>query len=461
MKHWNEECAVVGVYGVENASWLAYYSLFAMQHRGQEASGMSVFDGEAIQTHKAQGLVCEVFNQSTLSNLKGNIAIGHNRYATAGKNSSLDAQPLYARCSLGEISVVHNGNLTNAGILRERLTQEGSIFQSFLDTEVILHLIAKSKKESFEECIKEALKSIRGAYCLIFVLRDKMIVARDPYGLRPLSLGKIKSEKGEGYIVASESCAFDLLGAEYVRDVNAGEMLVFHNDKITSTQLFSPKDFKCIFEYIYFARPDSQVFGKNVYSIRKEMGRELARECKIEADIVVPVPDSGVPSALGYALESGIPFELGIIRNHYVGRTFIESEQSIRELKVKLKLNPIKEVIEGKRVIVLDDSVVRGTTSRQIVKILKNAGAKEVHLLISSPPTISPCFYGVDTPSKQELICATHTLDEVRKYVRADSLRFLSLEGLAKSIGSNEGYCQACFDGKYIENCFKSEDEEE
>lgn len=460
MKHWNEECAVVGVYGVENASWLAYYSLFAMQHRGQEASGMSVFDGEAIFTHKAQGLVSEVFDESLLHNLKGKIAIGHNRYATAGKSSSSDAQPLYARCALGEISIVHNGNLTNATSLREKLTQEGSIFQSFLDTEVILHLIAKSKKENFEECIKESLKYIKGAYCLVFALRDKMIVVRDPYGLRPLSLGKIKSEKGEGYIVASETCAFDLLGAEYIRDVNAGEMLVFHNGEMKSTQLFAPKDFKCIFEYIYFARPDSQVFGKNVYSIRKEMGRELARECKIEADIVVPVPDSGVPSALGYALESGIPFELGIIRNHYVGRTFIESEQSIRELKVKLKLNPIREIIEGKRVIVLDDSVVRGTTSRQIVKILRNAGAKEVHLLISSPPTISPCFYGVDTPSKQELICATHSLEEVRKYVRADSLHFLSLEGLSKSVGGGS-YCQACFDGRYIQNCFECGSEQE
>lgn len=453
MKDWNEECAVVGVYGVENASWLAYYSLFAMQHRGQEASGMSVFDGENILTHKAQGLVSEVFDENLLGNLKGHIAIGHNRYATAGKHSSSDAQPVYARCALGEIAVVHNGNLTNAVALREKLTQEGSIFQSFLDTEVILHLIAKSEKENLEERIKESAKSIKGAYCLIFALKNKMIALRDPYGLRPLSLGKIKTPKGDGYIVASETCAFDLLGAEFVRDINAGEMLVFKDGKMISTQLFTPKDFKCVFEYIYFARPDSQVFGKNVYSIRKEMGKELARECKIEADIVVPVPDSGVPSALGYALESGIPFELGIIRNHYVGRTFIESEQSIRELKVRLKLNPIKEIIEGKRVIVLDDSVVRGTTSRQIVKILKNAGAREVHLLISSPPTISPCFYGVDTPSKQELICATHTLEEVRKYVGADSLHFLSLEGLAKSVGGG-GYCQACFDGKYIQNSF-------
>ncbi|RDU69077.1 amidophosphoribosyltransferase [Helicobacter cholecystus] len=453
MKHWNEECAVVGVYGVENAGWLAYYALFAMQHRGQEASGMSVFDGETILTHKSQGLVSEVFDENILGNLKGQIAIGHNRYATAGRQSSSDAQPLYARCALGEVAVVHNGNLTNAARLREELTKEGSIFQSFLDTEVILHLIAKSKKESFEECIKYSAEQIKGAYCLIFVLSNKMIVLRDRYGLRPLSLGKIQGEKGEGYIVASETCAFDLLGAEYVRDIQAGEMIVFENGKMTSTQLFAPKDFKCIFEYVYFARPDSQVFGKNVYSIRKAMGRELARECKIDADIVVPVPDSGVPSALGYALESGIAFELGIIRNHYVGRTFIESEQSIRELKVKLKLNPIREIIEGKRVIVLDDSIVRGTTSRQIVKILKNAGAKEVHLLISSPPTISPCFYGVDTPSKQELICATHSLEEVRKYIQSDSLHFLSLEGLARSLGGGN-YCQACFDGKYIQNCF-------
>lgn len=458
MKHWNEECAVVGVYGVESASWLAYYSLFAMQHRGQEASGMSVFDGEKIHTHKSQGLVSEVFAENSLQTLKGSIAIGHNRYATAGKQSSSEAQPLYARCSLGEIAVVHNGNLTNAKLLRDKLTSEGSIFQSFLDTEVILHLIAKSQKESFEECIKECLQTIKGAYCLIFVLKDKMIVARDPYGLRPLSLAKITKEGREGYIVASESCAFDLLGAEFVREINAGEMLVFENGKMTSTQLFPPKDFKCVFEYIYFARPDSQVFGKNVYAIRKEMGRELARESRIEADIVVPVPDSGVPSALGYALESNIPFEMGIIRNHYVGRTFIESEQSIRELKVKLKLNPIKEIIEGKRVVVIDDSMVRGTTSRQIVKILRNAGAKEVHLLISSPPTISPCYYGVDTPNRQELICSNHSLEEVREFVGADSLHFLSLEGLARSVGGG-GYCQACFDRRYIKDCFGESEE--
>ena len=458
MKHWNEECAVVGVYGVESASWFAYYSLFAMQHRGQEASGISVSDGDTIITHKAQGLVSEVFDENTLQSLKGNIAIGHNRYATAGKKSSSEAQPLFARCSLGEIAVVHNGNLTNAWALRERLTSEGSIFQSFLDTEVILHLIAKSQKESFEECIKECVESIKGAYCLIFALKDKMIVVRDCYGLRPLSLAKISIDGSEGYIVASETCTFDLLGAEYIRDIRAGEMIVFENGKMTSTQILSPRDFKCVFEYIYFARPDSQVFEKNVYMIRKEMGRELARECRIEADMVVPVPDSGVPSALGYALESNIPFEMAIIRNHYVGRTFIESEQSIRELKVKLKLNPIKELIEGKRVIVIDDSVVRGTTSRQIVKILRNAGAKEVHLLISSPPTISPCFYGVDTPNRQELICSTHSLEEVRKYVRADTLHFLSLEGMKKSVGGG-GYCQACFDGKYIKDCFGESEE--
>lgn len=453
MKHWNEECAVVGVYGVENANYLAYYSLFAMQHRGQEASGMSVFDGEKILTHKAQGLVCEVFDENALSHCRGEIAIGHNRYATAGKSSSLDAQPLYARCALGEIAVVHNGNLSNAKALRERLTAQGSIFQTCVDTEVILHLIAKSTQKSFEECIKESVKELEGAYCLIFILHEKMIVLRDPYGLRPLSLGKIKNTQAEGYIVASESCAFDLVGAEFVRDIKAGEMLVFEKGKMTSTQLFEPKSFRCVFEHIYFARPDSQVFGKNVYLIRKAMGRELAKECQIDADVVVPVPDSGVPSALGYALQSGIPFELGIIRNHYVGRTFIESEQNIRELKVKLKLNPIKEIIEGKKVIVIDDSMVRGTTSYQIVKLLRNAGAKEVHLLISSPPTISPCFYGVDTPSKDELICAKYSLEEVRKYVCADSLHFLSLEGLAKSVG-DRGYCQACFDERYIKDCF-------
>lgn len=453
MKHWNEECAVVGVFGVEGASTLAYYSLFAMQHRGQEASGISVDNGVKISTHKASGLVSEVFTQEILHSLQGKNAIGHNRYATAGKDSGCDAQPLYARSALGEISVVHNGNLTNAKELRAKLINEGSIFQSYVDTEVILHLIAKSKQTDLIECIIEAVRQIRGAYCLIFLIDKKLIVVRDSYGFRPLSLATFKNQDGSiGYIISSETCAFDLLGAQYLRDVKSGEMLIFQEGKegFESREIFPQKSFKCIFEYVYFSRPDSLVFGKNVYQVRKEMGRALAREHNIDADMVIPVPDSGLPSALGYSQESGIPFEMGIIRNHYVGRTFIESTQEIRELKVKLKLNPVREMIEGKRLIVIDDSIVRGTTSKQIVQILKNAGAKEVHLLISAPPTIAPCFYGVDTPNRTELICAKHSLEEVREFIQADSLGFLSLEGMIESVGGGE-YCSACFDGRYVE----------
>ncbi|MDO7253798.1 amidophosphoribosyltransferase [Helicobacter cappadocius] len=460
MKEWNEECAVVGIYNAHNASVLSYYSLFSMQHRGQEASGISASNGQKISTYKNNGLVTKVFNKTILEKLQGKSSIGHNRYSTAGEDSINDSQPIFAKYGLGEIALAHNGNFTNAKEIRESLIQEGAIFQSHLDTENLIHLIAKSHRNHLVDRIKDALTKIRGAYALVFLSRTKMFVVRDQYGLRPLSLGKIKNPDGStGYIVASESCAFDLIGADYIRDVLPGEMLVFegaytNNDVVPqSMQIFPPTPNPCIFEYVYFARPDSKVFGKNVYEIRKQMGVELAKEHKIQADMVIPVPDSGVAAALGYSRESGIPFELGIIRNHYVGRTFIEPTQSMRELKVKLKLNPIAELISGKDIIVIDDSIVRGTTSKQIIKILKQAGAKKIHLFISSPPTISPCFYGVDTPDKSDLICANHSLEEVRDFIGADSLFFLSLEGLKKSINSEENkrFCQACFDGHYIE----------
>lgn len=464
MKSWNEECAVVGVYNIDNAAVLSYYSLFAMQHRGQEASGIATSNGTKITTIKGTGLVTKIFTQDRLDKLQGRSSIGHNRYSTAGEDSMNDAQPIFARYDLGEMAIAHNGNLTNAKEVRESLIKEGAIFQSHLDTENLIHLIARSQKESLTDRIIDALQQVDGAYCFIFLSRTKMFAIRDRYGLRPLSLGRIKNEDGSiGYVVASESCAFDLIGAEFVRDVKAGEMLIFdgayslEDSQPRSIQVFEPSLYPCVFEYVYFARPDSNVFGRNVYEARKQMGIELAKEYKIQADMVVPVPDSGVAAAIGYSRESGIAFELGIIRNHYVGRTFIEPTQQSRELKVRLKLNPIKELISGKDVIVIDDSVVRGTTSRQIIRILRQAGARKVHLLVSSPPTISPCYYGVDTPDKEQLICANRSIEEVRKYIGADSLGFLSIDGLMRAIMSDgRSLCKACFDGKYVDDFITS-----
>lgn len=459
MKDWNEECAVVGVYNVKNATILSYYALFAMQHRGQEASGISTSDGTKIATLKGNGLVTKVFDEENLKKLQGKSSIGHNRYSTAGEDSINEAQPIFARYSLGEMAIAHNGNLTNAKAVRDMLIQKGAIFQSHLDTENLIHLIAHSQKEHLVDRIIDALSYVDGAYCFVFLSRSKMFVVRDRYGLRPLSLGKIQNDDGSvGYIVASETCAFDLLEAEYVRDVAPGEMLIFEgaytplsSSEPKSVQVFAPTPKPCVFEYMYFSRPDSQVYGKNVYEIRKQMGIELAREHKLKADIVIPVPDSGVAAALGYAKESGIDFELGIIRNHYVGRTFIEPLQRMRELKVRLKLNPISSIIEGKEIIVIDDSVVRGTTSKQIVQILRKAGAKKIYLLISAPPTISPCYYGVDTPDKEQLICANKSIEEVRSYIGADFLGFLSIEGMLRSIGGEQEFCKACFDGQYVD----------
>jgi len=441
-------CSVVGIYGNENASKLAFYALFAMQHRGQEAAGISSSDGKHIHTIKNRGLVTQIFKEEHFKVLKGNMAIGHTRYSTAGDDSILDAQPVFARYGLGEISIVHNGNLVNAREIREELIKKGAIFQSNMDTENLIHLIAKNyEKNTLKERIIDAVKQIKGAFSLVILSRSKMFAIRDPFGFRPLSLGKLKSG---GYIVASETCAFELVGAEFVRDIKPGEMITFENGEIKSEMIFNPTPKQCIFEYIYFARPDSNIFGKNVYSVRKQMGRELARELPVDADMVVPVPDSGVAAALGYAQESGIPFEMAIMRNHYVGRTFIEPTQEIRDLKVKMKLSPIKHKIEGKKLIVIDDSIVRGTTSKRIVRMLKEAGAKEVHMRIASPATTGPCYYGVDTPTKDELIASKMSVNEICKYIEADSLAYLSIDGMVRAVkDKKDNYCFACFDGNY------------
>ncbi len=443
----NEKCAVVGVFDVKNAAQIAYFGLFALQHRGQEAAGICSNKEGKFHMIKDRGLVTRVFSEKKLKKLKGDMAVGHTRYSTAGDDSILDAQPVYARYDLGEIAIVHNGNLTNAQEVRQQLIERGAIFQTFMDTENMIHLIAKSEKDRLIDRIIDALHKVEGAYSFVIQSRSKMFAVRDRFGFRPLSLAKL----GDGWMVASETCAFDLVGAEFVRDIEPGEMVVFEKNKAPrSVKVFEPNPHKCIFEYIYFARPDSVVFGKNVYNLRKKMGVELAKELPVEADMVIPVPDSGVAAALGYSQQSGIPFELGIMRNHYVGRTFIEPTQELRNLKVKMKLSPIREVIEGKSLIVIDDSIVRGTTSKQIVSMLKEAGAKEVHMRISSPPTTDPCYYGVDTPEKDKLISARMSTEEVRDYIGADSLAFISIEGLMRAVGDDQNYCKACFDGNYI-----------
>ncbi len=441
-------CSVVGIYKNQNAARKCFYSLFSMQHRGQEAAGISSNENGKIHTIKDRGLVTEIFKEEHFTDvLTGDMAIGHTRYSTAGDDSILDAQPVFAKYGLGEISIVHNGNLTNKESVRKELIKKGAIFQTNMDTENLIHLIAKNPKETLQERIIDAVHTIEGAYSLIILSRTKMFAIRDRFGFRPLSIGKIKSG---GYIIASETCAFELVGAEYVRDVEPGEMVIFENGEMKSIKIFDATPKKCIFEYIYFARPDSDVFGKNVYETRIEMGKALAKELPVEADMVVPVPDSGVASALGYSKESGIPFELGIMRNHYVGRTFIEPTQEIRDLKVKMKLSPIKHKIAGKRLVVIDDSIVRGTTSKRIVRMLKEAGAKEVHMRIASPASTGACYYGVDTPDKNELIASRMSVEEICEYIEADSLAYLSIEGMVNSIkDKKEDYCFACFDGEY------------
>ncbi|MCD8212767.1 MAG: amidophosphoribosyltransferase [Campylobacter sp.] len=442
-------CAIVGIINSKDAAKTAYYALFAMQHRGQESSGISANDRGEIRTIKNRGLVTEVFHKDSFEILKGDMAIGHNRYSTAGSDSILDAQPVTANYALGSISVAHNGNLVNKDEIRKELIENGAIFSSNMDTENIVHLIAQNHSPHLQDRIIYALGKILGAYCLLIQSRHKIFAIRDRWGVRPLSLGKLKDG---GYIVASETCAFDLVGAEFVREIEPGEMLVFEHgkDEFESIKLFETDSRICAFEYIYFARPDSVIDGKSVYEVRKRMGAALARKSTVKADFVVPVPDSGVPAALGYAQQSGLPFEAAIVRNHYVGRTFIEPTQEMRNLKVKLKLNPMSTILKGKSVVVVDDSIVRGTTSKKIVELLRHAGAKEIHFRVACPELKFPERYGIDTPSFAELISANKNCDEVCEYIGADSLEFLDIDELIESIGSERKYSLVSFDGDYF-----------
>jgi amidophosphoribosyltransferase len=448
----HEECAVMGVYGHPEASNMVYLGLYALQHRGQESTGIVSSDGKGLISHRQMGLVADAFKEDVIKRLEGNSAIGHNRYSTTGQSHLKNAQPFVVEYSQGPIAISHNGNLVNGALLREELERSGSIFQSTTDTEVIIHLIATSRESTLMGRIVEALGRARGAYSLLFLTLDKMIAARDPYGFRPLVLGKFPEGKNRGaYVFASETCALDLIEAEFIRDVEPGEIITIGPDGMESLKPFPPAPHaKCIFEYIYFARPDSKLFGHNVYQVRKALGRQLARESGVPADLVTPVPDSGVPAAIGYAEESKIPLEFGLIRNHYVGRTFIEPQQTIRNFGVKIKLNAQRDVLNGKRVIVVDDSIVRGTTSRKIIRMLRDAGAKEVHMRISSPATISPCYYGIDTPTRSELIASSNSVEEIRRYIEADTLAYLSRDGMyAHFDGEKTGFCDACFSGDY------------
>ncbi len=441
-------CAIVGVYGSQNASKTAYYALFAMQHRGQESSGISSSNGEKLLIYKKLGMVADIFGEASLSKLEGSSAIGHNRYSTAGSESVSDSQPLFAKYKLGEISVAHNGNLVNKHEVRNNLIDRGAIFQTDMDTENIIHLIAKSTENTLSSRIKDMLTKIEGAYSLVIQSRAKMFVIRDRFGIRPLSLGQLKDG---GWIVASETCAFELVGAKFVRDVEPGEMITFEEGKEPySEQLMEPDYHPCAFEYIYFSRPDSIIDGKNVYETRLRTGRKLAKEVPADVDLVLAVPDSGVAAAKGYADGLGVPFEMGIVRNHYVGRTFIEPTQEIRDLKVKLKLSPIKHLIQGKKIAIVDDSLVRGTTSKQIVRMLVDAGATEVHMRIAAPEIKYPCRYGIDTPTQAELISANMTPEEISSKIGSTSLGFLSVEGLKESLGSERTYSMVSFDGDYF-----------
>jgi amidophosphoribosyltransferase len=450
-----DECGVVAIYAHPEAETLAYLGLHALQHRGQESAGIASSDGVNIRVHKAMGLVADIFTEEVLAKLRGSLAIGHTRYSTAGDSALMNAQPIMARSHKGTIALAHNGNLVNALEIRTRLETQGSIFHTNSDTEVIVHLMAQSREHTLPEAIADALRQVEGAFSLVMVTPDRILAARDPRGFRPLAMGRIISagpDRQDSIVFASETCAFDLIGAKYEREVKPGEMVVVGPEGVSS-KFYAPAQPQsaCIFEHVYFSRPDSLVFGRPVEVSREQLGRTLAREAPADADIVVPVPDSGVSAAMGYAAESGIPFRFGLIRNHYVGRTFIEPQQHVRDFGVKLKLNPVRSVLQGKRVVLIDDSIVRGTTSRKIVRMIRQAGASEVHMRISCPPTISPCFYGVDTPSKRQLIAANKSVDEICEYIGADSLAYLSVEGLRQACGEGEKttYCTACYTGKY------------
>lgn len=443
-------CGVFGIYGHDEASNIAYLGMHALQHRGQESAGLVAADDGKLRRHVAMGLVSESFNRDALAKLPGRTAIGHIRYSTAGTSELRNAQPFVFEYAGGSVAIAHNGNIVNAAELRAELDAQGSIFQTSSDTEVIVHLMAKAKETDILGRLNAALRRIRGAYSLVMLTDDEqMIGVRDPNGFRPLVIGRLK----DAFVLSSETCSFDLIEAEFIREVEPGEIVVIEKGGMTSHRIMAPaeKPSFCVFEHVYFARPDSLVNNKSVYRAREKMGMALAREAPVEGDVVIPVPDSGVPAAIGYSKESGVPFELGLIRSHYVGRTFIEPQDSIRHFGVRLKLSPVRSVVDGKRVIVVDDSLVRGTTSRKIVKMLRGAGAREVHLRISAPPTTHPCFYGINTPTRSELVAASHTVDEIARYVTCDSLAYLSHEGMmqAVSAGSGEGFCSACFTGNY------------
>jgi len=454
-------CGVVGIYGHPEAANLAYLGLYALQHRGQESAGIVSSDGERLRWVREMGHVGDIFTAERLAHLEGFAAIGHVRYSTAGESALKNAQPIAVDYSGGSVAVGHNGNLVNAPELRERLEAEGSIFQTTSDTEVIVHLIARSRERTLPERTADALRQVRGAFSLVFLSEGMLIAVRDAMGFRPLALGKLK----DAWVVSSETCAFELIGAEFVRDIEPGEMVIIDKDGMKTVNAFGPqRPHRCVFEWVYFARPDSTIDGRSVYRSRERMGRRLAVEHPAEADVVIPVPDSGMAAAIGYARQSGIPYDQGLMRSHFVGRTFIEPSQQIRHFGVKLKLSPVREVLKGNRVVVVDDSIVRGTTSRKIVGMIRAAGAREVHMRISSPPTIGPCRYGIDTPTREELIGSNHTVDEIRAFVGADSLGYLSPEGLFQSVegqvangqprndgpdGAREGFCDACFSNKY------------
>ena len=461
-EHFHDHCGVFGVFGHEEAAKLTYLGLYALQHRGQESAGMVSTNGYDLYARKGMGLVQDVFSADVLAALGGEAAIGHTRYSTAGDTTLVNAQPIVIDCNKGKLALGHNGNLTNATEMRRKLEHRGSIFQTTSDTEVIVHLIARSAARNLPAAIADALNQVEGAYSLLLLTRDELYAIRDPRGFRPLSLARLATHSAAGaasgqaangvaWMVASETCAFDLLDAEYVREVEPGEMVRISKGGVESIHFAPEKPHQyCIFEHVYFARPDSLVFSRPVNESREMLGRLLAREHPAPADCVVPVPDSGVPAAVGYAHESGIPFRMALIRNHYIGRTFIQPEQTIRDFGVKLKLNPVRGMLAGQRVVLVDDSIVRGTTSRKIVRLVRDAGATEVHVRISCPPTVSPCYYGIDTPTREELIAAQHPVEEIRKFLGADSLGYLSLDGLRDAVGDRETkFCSSCFTGNY------------
>ena len=453
-KQWREECGVFGIWNDSEASHLSYLGLYSQQHRGQESAGIVSLDDDGKHIHhKGLGLVGDIFQKEDLDRLRGRAAIGHVRYSTTGENQLTNAQPLTAQLLNGPIAFAHNGNIVNSHVLRKKLIEKGAIFQGTNDSECILHLLARNEKSELIPCLVDCMKELDGAFSIVLLWKGGMAAVRDHRGFRPLVLGYRKNAEAENaFVVASESCAFDLIGAQYIREINPGEIFWVDDEGEHSVQYKEPEERKaqCVFEHVYFSRPDSFVFNQSVYAARKEMGKMLAREHAVEADLVIPVPDSGVPAALGYSEESEIPFELGIIRNHYIGRTFIQPQQSIRDFGVKIKHNPQSAIIKGKRVVVVDDSVVRGTTSKKLINLIRQAGAKEVHLRIASPPTTGPCYYGVDTPRRQQLIASSQSVEQIREFVGADSLGYLTVDGLLKSVkGDQNNYCAACFDGKY------------